>query len=106
MPVSLMAFTDDLSLECLQSGEQGGGAVAFVIVGHRAATPLLNRQPRLGAIQGLNLTLFVHAEYQRLLRWIQVQTDDIGHLFQKLRIARKLESLGAMRLEFVGAPDI
>src|SRR5438132_13615789 len=98
MPVSAMAFADDLALYCLQRGEQGGCAVAFVIVGHGAAAPLLDRQPRLGAIQRLNLTLFVHAEYDRLLRRIQVQTYDISHLFQNLRIARKLESLGAMGL--------
>ena len=32
--------------------------------------------------------------------------DHIGLLFQKLRIARELESLCAMRLQIVGAPDI
>jgi hypothetical protein len=33
MPVSGMAFANDPSLERLQSGEQGGRAMAFVIVG-------------------------------------------------------------------------
>src|SRR6266545_4415079 len=42
----------------------------------------------------------------RLLRRIQIQAHDIGHLFQKLRITRELKSLRAMRLEIVGAPDI
>jgi len=75
-------------------------------VGHRAASSLLDWQPRLCTIQGLNLALFVNAEYDRLLRWIQVQTHHIGHLFQKLRIARKFKRLRAMWLQIVGAPDI
>src|SRR5713226_1764730 len=106
MPVSLMAFAHDLSLECFPGGEQGGRAVAFVIVGHRAASPLLDRQPRLCAIQRLNLALFVYAEDDRLLRRIQVQAYHISHLFQELRIARKFKSLRAMWLKIVGAPDI
>src|SRR5438445_6603810 len=106
MTVSLVAFADDLTLSCLQSGKQGGRADVFVIVGHGAASPLLDRQPRLCAIQCLNLALFVYTEYDRLLRGIQVQTHHIGHLFQKLRIARKLEGFRAMGLDIVGAPNI
>src|ERR1039457_3965168 len=106
MPVSLMAFADDLALQGLQGGEEGGRAIALVIVGHSAATPFLDRQPWLCTIQCLNLALFVYAENDPLLRGIQVQTHHIGHLFQKLRIARKLKGLRAMWLEIMGAPDI
>jgi peptidase E len=35
------------------------------------------RQPRLGAFQGLNLTFFVAAEHQRLVWRGQIQPDDI-----------------------------
>jgi hypothetical protein len=93
-----MAFADYLAFQGLQSSEQGGRAVALVIVGHRAASPFLDRQPRLGAIQRLNLALFVYAQDNRLLRGIQVQAHHIGHLFQELRIARELKSLCAMWL--------
>src|ERR1700732_878077 len=60
-------------------------------MGHGAASPWFDRQSRLGAIQGLNLTLFVDAEYDRLLRGIEVQTHYIGHLFQELRIRESLK---------------
>src|SRR5437879_1796322 len=60
----------------------------------------------LPGIQGLDLTLFVDAEYDRLLRGVEVQAHYIGHLFQKLRIARKLKGFRTMGLEIVGAPDI
>ena len=106
MPVALHAAPDDLAFEDIEGGEQGGGAVALVIVRHRAASPFLDRQPRLGAVQCLDLALFVYAEDDRLLRRIQVQAHDVGHLFQKLWIARQLKGLRAMRLKIVGAPDI
>ena len=75
-------------------------------MGHRAASPLFDRQPRLCTIQCLNLALFVYAEDDRLLRGIQVQTHHVSHLFQKLGIARELKSLRTMWLKIVGAPDI
>ncbi len=75
-------------------------------MGHRAASPFLNRQPGLGAVQRLNLALFVYAQDDRLLRRIQVQAHHICHFFQELRISRELKSLGAMRLKIVGTPDI
>src|ERR1700683_1572921 len=61
MPVSRMTFANDLALQGIQGGEQGGRPVALVIVGHCAASTLLDGQPRLGAIQCLNLALFVYA---------------------------------------------
>jgi hypothetical protein len=36
MPVALHATADDLAFENIESGEEGGRAVAFVVVGHRA----------------------------------------------------------------------
>src|SRR5713226_6867500 len=36
MPVPFVALANHLALQCLQSCEQGGGAVAFVIMGHGA----------------------------------------------------------------------
>src|ERR1700681_161505 len=74
--------------------------MALVVMG------LLNWQPRLGAIQGLNLALFVHAEDDWRLWRDPVKTHHVGHLLQKLRVARQLESLRAMWLQIVGAPDI
>jgi len=61
---------------------------------------------RLGAVQRLDLALFIDTENNCLLRRVQVQTDDIGHLLQKLWIARQFECLRAMWLQLVSAPDI
>src|ERR1022692_3674213 len=75
-------------------------------MGHRSATPFLDGQSGLSAIQRLNLAFFIDTEHDCLLRRIQVQSNHVGHLLQKLRIARQLESLRAMWLQLVSAPDI
>ena len=46
-----------------RSGEQGGGAVPLIIVGHRLAAPGLDRQSGLGAVARLDLTLRVEVEH-------------------------------------------
>ena len=60
--------------------EQVDGPVARVI---RSAAPGLtgaHRQQWLTAIERLNLRLLINAQDQRLVRRIQLQTDDIAHL--------------------------
>src|SRR5260370_29367363 len=75
------------------------------VVGHGSTTALLERQAGLSAIQGLNLTLFIHAQHDRLLGWVQIESDHVRHFFQELRVARQFESLNQMRLQIVGLPD-
>ena len=87
-----VALSDDLALQQFHRGEQSGRAIAFVVVGHGAAAPLFQRQARLGAVQRLNLALLIHAQHQRVIGWIQIQADDVGEFFHKLRVARQLEA--------------
>lgn len=53
-------------------------AVAFVIVGQRAASPVLDRQSRLSSVRRLNPALFVHAQDDHRLWRIRIRTHDIG----------------------------
>src|SRR5665213_524711 len=52
MPVPLHACPNYLSLSDLQRGEQCCRAIAFVVVGHRATSPFMDRKTFLCAIQG------------------------------------------------------
>src|SRR5215469_9157343 len=56
-------------------------------------------QHGLGAVQGLNLALFIDAEHQSVIRWVQVEADDVTHLLDKERIGGELETPAAMRLQ-------
>ena len=58
----------DPPIKDIESGEQGRGAIALVVVSQSAATAFLDRQSRLGAIQRLNLALFIRAQYLRRVR--------------------------------------
>src|SRR6516165_1741795 len=61
--VALHAAADDGAVEYAERGEQGGRAVPLVIMRHSLTTPRLDRQPRLGAVEGLDLALFVEREH-------------------------------------------
>src|SRR5260370_9275910 len=50
MPVPRATFPDDFSLNHIQCREKRRRPVSLVVVGHRAARSLLQRQARLGAV--------------------------------------------------------
>ena len=80
MPVARHAFADDGAVEHVESREQGRGAVALVVMRHRPAAALLHRQPRLGAIKGLDLALFIDRQHQGLVGRINRSRDPIARL--------------------------
>ena len=103
--VRLHTAADDGAVEHAERSEQGGRAVPLVIVCHRLTTPRLDRQPRLGAVERLDLALFVEREHHSVGRWIDVKPDNIGQLGSKARIARPLEGADAVGLQLVRLPD-
>ena len=63
-----LAAAQQGTIECVESGEQCGGAMALIIMGLGAVTTLAQGQAGLGAIQRLDQAFFVHAQDQRFLR--------------------------------------
>ena len=105
MPVARHAAADHLAFEHVERGEQGGGAVALVVVGHGAGPALLHRQARLGAIEGLDLALLVDREDDGVSRRIDVEADDVLELGGEVRIVGQLELAHPMGLETMRSPD-
>ena len=68
MAVALHAAADDGAIEDIERGEERGGAVALVVVGHGGAASGLQRQARLGTIKGLDLGFFVNRQHHRMGR--------------------------------------
>ena len=89
--MALHASADHPSIEHAERGVQGGGAVPLVIVRHGLAAPRLDRQTRLGAVEGLDLALLVEREHDGVGRRIDIEADDVDALDGKAGIARALE---------------
>ena len=89
--VALHAAPDDLALEHVEGGEQGGRAMPLVVVGHGAKTALFHRQAGLGAVERLDLRLFVDREHDGVGRRVDVEPDHIAQFGDEVGIVRKLE---------------
>src|SRR6266404_9906841 len=98
MPMPRIALTDDFAFQNFQRRKKGGRAMSDIVVGVSTAAPPFERQARLGAIQRLDLTLFIEAQDQTLVGRIQIEAHDVGKLFQKFQVPRELERASQMRL--------
>src|SRR3712207_954975 len=87
------------------SREQSRGAVALVVVGRRSGTSRLQGQAGLGALEGLDLALFINREHDRVGGWVDVEPHHVLEPLGKLRVARELEGADAVRLKPVRGPD-
>jgi len=63
-------------------------------------------QDRLGAMQGLNLALFIDTQHQCIVGRLQVQAYDVLHLLDAERIGGEFEAVGAMGLEREGLEQL
>jgi hypothetical protein len=79
--------------------------VPEIVEGVTFNLPRAHRQHRGGGLPGLDLRLLVDAQDQGVIRWDQIEPEDVAHLLHEQRIMRQLERFGAVRLEGEGAPD-
>ena len=91
MPVLLHAGANDFSCGDVERRKQGGGSVALVVVGHRRVAALFDGQPRLGAIQRLNLTCFIAGKHHRMFRRVQIEAHDVFQLLDKVLVVGEFE---------------
>ena len=105
MPVARHAFADHLAVEHAEGRKQSGRAVALVVVRHRSTATLLQWETGLGAIEGLDLTFLVDAQNEGFVRWIEIESNNIVELLDKVFIAANLEGLDEMGLEVVLLPN-
>ena len=103
--MATMQFTDDFASSNVQRGEQGGGAVAHVVVITTLGNAGRERQYGLRTVQRLDLALLVDTQHHRLQWRFEVQTDDVANLVDKQRITREFEGFLPMRLQAESAPD-
>ena len=103
--VGLHAAAEDGSVEDVEGGEQRGRAVTLIIMCHGSALAWLERQSGLGAVQRLDLGLFVDGDDDGMGGRVHVEADDVFDLGGKGRIVGFLEGADAMGLEAMSQPE-
>src|ERR1700722_2841484 len=99
MPMTRLAGGEHCAIEYVQGGEQVGGAGTNEVVRDAFDVAESHRQHGLRAFERLALALLVHAQYQCVLRWAQVQADHVAQLLDEELIGREFEAFAAMRLQ-------
>ena len=79
--------------------------MTLIVVCHRPDAALLHRQAALGAIERLDLALFIYREDDGMGGRIDIETNDIAQLAHKLRVGKQLELFHPVLLQAVRAPD-
>src|SRR5216684_4616716 len=103
--VARHAAADHGAVEDVEGGEQGGGAVALVVVGHGAAFAGLHGQAGLGAVERLDLRFLVDRDDDGVDRRVPVEADDIFDLFSEGWVVGRLEGADPVGLKTVRLPD-
>ena len=101
-----VAFAVDFTGADLQCGEQVGGAVPDVVVGAFLGDTEVDRQQRLGPVQGLNLGFLIDGQHHRRAGRVQVQPDDVGDLLGESRVTAELERALPMRFQPVSRHNV
>jgi hypothetical protein len=78
-----MQLPNDTAGLQFQGGEEGGSSVPFVVVRPAFQLPWAHRQHRLGAIQRLDLALFINTEHHGVIGRIHVQAYNVAYLFDE-----------------------
>ena len=113
MGVLLHAAAKHRAIEHVEGGEQGGGAVSLVVVGHGPTLAGLQRQAGLGTVerpcsgqgQALDLALLVDREHDRMRGRMQVEADNVLDFLGEGGVPGALEGAPPVRLKVVRLPD-
>ena len=103
--VALHAAPDDLALEHVEGGRTGWSCHAACSRGSWCQDGPFHRQAGLGAVERLDLRLFVDREHDGVGRRVDVEPDHIAQLGDEVGIVRKLELPHPMGPKPVCAPD-
>ena len=96
MAVSFHVLPDDGAIEDIEGSKQRRGTVALVVMRHRAGAARFHRQARLGAVERLDLALFVDREDHRMSGRVDVEADNVLEFLCEFGIVRQLERSDAM----------
>lgn len=83
--------TSDLSGSDLQRGEKCCRSMSVLVNGPFINVAHPHWQQPCCAVQSLDLGFLVHTQHDSVLRWIQIQPNDVGNFSHELRVGGKFE---------------
>lgn len=103
--MGLRALTENPAGSDLESSEEASDSVSAVVMGLSCRQSWTDRQHRLSAAQGLDLSLLVKTEHDRIGRRVQIEANDVVDLLLGLGVGGELERAEAMGLKSMSLPD-
>ena len=76
-----------------------------VVVGDPLNVAQVQRQHRLGTVQGLDLAFLINAQHHGFVGRIQIKTDDVSHLLDEEGIGGQFEVFLPMGLQAKSLPE-
>lgn len=98
MAVPSLALGEDFAVGDVQCSEQGGRAVAHVVMRDALDIAQSHRQHGLGALERLALALLIHTQHERVVGRVEIQANDLAYLLDEEGVVGELEGLRPMRL--------
>lgn len=86
MAVLLHIPPDHGAVENVERCKQRSGPVTLVIMGHRAEPSLLERQPRMRAVERLHLALLVKGQHDGMGWRIDIKPNHLVEFIRKLGV--------------------
>ncbi len=93
MPMPRHAIANDRPIQHVQRSEPGRRAIAFVVVRLPGRDSRPERQERLSAVEGLNLTFLVDAKHQGFVGRIHIKAHHVVEFLDEALVAAELEGL-------------
>src|SRR5439155_5587122 len=106
MPVPLRAVGKNFALQIMQGGKESQCAVAIVIVRACGHVPLAQGKTWLAPFQRLALAFLIATQHDRLLRWRQIQTDNVPEFLLELPVVGQFERARLVGFQIVAEPQL
>ena len=92
MTVARFTACDDFPGGDIESREQSGRAVPFVVMGDAFDVAKAHGEKGLSPLKSLNLGLLIDREHHGVVRGIEVETDDVADFLDEERVVGNLEN--------------
>lgn len=103
--VALRRLAQHLARLGIERGVEGERAVPVIFEAMPFRPPRRQGQHRTLAVQGLDRRFLVHTKHRRMLRWVQIEADDVSGLALEVRVGGSHIALQPMGLDPMLRPD-